>query len=103
MSDEKQMLIEKAFADGFITALAQLEAQILSKYAKDILDIKSAVDFLNASPEDRLKVLQQPMQVGSLMSFIEKLKTVVQSVMDGKPAEEKSTETPANESGVILQ
>lgn len=104
MSDEKQVLIEKAFTDGFITALAQLESQVLSKYAKDVLNIDSAVNFLNASPEDKLKVLRTTMQVGSLINFIEKLKHVVKDSMDENPKKEKQ---PANsnklDGGVILQ
>lgn len=105
MSDEKQVLIEKAFADGFLTALMQLEAQILSTYAKKVLQIDKAVDFLNASSDDRLKVLQEKVQLGSLLNFIGKLRNVVTNTMDGKPANEEkpNANTAQMDGGVILQ
>lgn len=104
MSDDKNMLIERAFADGFFTALTQLETQILSKYAKDLLNIEKAVDFLNAPADDRLKVLTAQMQVGSLLSFIGKLKNVVKDVMNGKEPEENKAVKPGQlDGGVILQ
>lgn len=104
MSDITKKLLEKSFTDGYTTALSQLEVQILSVYAKKVLNIEKSEDFFNAKEEDRLKVLQETMQVGSVLSFIQKLKTIAKCVMEGKPVEElKAEQAEKTEPGIILQ
>lgn len=91
----KQLDIKQIFADGYMTALAQLEGFLLQTFAKRILNIDKPEDFMKASEEDRKKVFDEKVSLGSVLTTVNRIREAV-----SKPANENDKKL---DSGVILQ
>lgn len=92
----KEIGIKQIFADGYMTALAQLEGFLLQTFSKRILNIDKPEDFMNASEEDRKKVFDEKIPLGSVLTTINRIREAVSNPTD-KKADNKM------DSGVILQ
>lgn len=90
----KQLDIKQIFADGYMTALAQLEGFLLQTFAKRILNIDKPEDFMKASEENRKKVFDEKISVGSVLATVNRIREAV-----SKPEKDDKK----LDGGVILQ